>query len=114
MQYKDFYQAKLLKAGAISEGVVRATDEQVTPLATNFIIEKWLCTIDPWLLGHIVQTKGSMFTVEKPTLACNLQLLTDQIPMMLAELDTAENISLNRLQKRRQLSNPCYIQWRSD
>ena len=99
MQFKDFYTATMLKAGDIYQGKPMPDKETLSPLATNFIIKEWLTSIDPRLPAHIIRTKGGMFTAEKPTLSCNLQLITDQIPTMLAELEANDvsNININRL-----------------
>ena len=101
MTYKDFYQSTLLKKNDVCNGETLDADEQITPIVQNFIIKEWLMSIDSRLPSHIVRTRGSLFTRDKPTLPCNLQVITEQIPTMLQELEAADSsassISLNRI-----------------
>ena len=64
MQLKDFYTNTLLKRGDLYEGAALANNEELTPLAHHFIIEKWLLSIDPRLPAHIIRSHGSLFTAE--------------------------------------------------
>ena len=93
MQYLDFYRNTLLKTGDRYQGVARTSNEELTPLAKHFIIEKWLQSIDVRLPGHILRTRGSLFTADRPHLGCNQEILADQIPTLMAELEAAEATS---------------------
>ena len=100
MEFKDFYSNILLKIGDRCEETVRTTNEELTPLAKHFIIEKWLLSIDPRLPAHILRTRGSLFTADRPHLSCNQEIMCDQIPTILAELEAGEstnNISIGQL-----------------
>ena len=70
MAIKDFYSSSLLKTGNRSRGKVLVANELLSPMAENFIVERWLDSIDPRLQAHILATRGSLITVERPTLAC--------------------------------------------
>ena len=59
MRYLAFYRDTLLKTGDTCEGVARTTNEELTPMALHFIMEKWLVSIDPRLPAHILRTRGS-------------------------------------------------------
>ena len=87
MSMKDFYVNSLLGKNSLFKGKALNKDEELSPLAENFIIEKCLFKIDPRLPEHIKNTKGHLFTEERPTLACNQRILFAQIDTMLAELD---------------------------
>ena len=49
--------------------------------------QKCLSKIDTRLLEHVKNTRGHLFTEQRPTLACNQKILFTQIDTMLAELD---------------------------
>ena len=58
--------------------------------------------IDSRLPLHIKDTRGHLFTPDKPTLSCNQKVLCDQITPLLAELDVkaevcADNVSVGLL-----------------
>ena len=89
MEIKDFICAGLLKNGDRFENKVLAANETLSPVAKNFITKEWLLKIDPRLPKHIQNTRGHLFTEDKPTLSCNQKTIADQIPTMLAELDGA-------------------------
>ena len=87
MEVKDFVCAGLLSATDRFEGKPRADKETLSPVAKNFICKEWLCKIDPRLPKHILDTRGHLFTADKPTLSCNQKIICNQIPTLLAELD---------------------------
>ena len=87
MMMTDFYINSQLPKGKIFKGKELTKDEELSPLAENFIIEKCLSKIDPRLPDHVKNTRGHLFTEQRPTLACNKKLLFDQIDTMLSELD---------------------------
>ena len=93
MQVKDFICSGLLAAGSRFEGKQYTNTEVLSPVAKNFITKEWLVKIDPRLLKHIHDTRGHLFTADKPTLACNMKTIADQIPTMLSELDGTAEIS---------------------
>ena len=99
MMTKDFYINSLLKKGSMYKGKVLAKDEELTPLAENFIVEKCLQKIDHRLLEHIKNTRGHLFSEERPTLACNQKILFSQIDSMLTELEgnNIAEISVNNV-----------------
>ena len=72
-------------------------DETISLLAENMLVEKWLHAIDPRLRSHILQTKGSLFTNERPTLADNQLLLSDRMATILQELDGEGGPSIGRM-----------------
>ena len=90
MVIKDFYLACLLDRDSRFKGRVRAQPEVLSPLAETFLIEKWLMKIDPRLLDHIRKTRGYFFTTDKPTLACNREILSEQLDVLLAELNNSD------------------------
>ena len=87
MEVKDFVCAGLLSDKDRFEGKEHAGKEKLSPATKNFICKEWLCKIDPRLPKHILDTRGHLFTADKPTLSCNQKLLCTQIPTLLAELD---------------------------
>ena len=102
MMTKDFYINSLLSKGTLFKGKPLAKNEELTPLAENFIVEKCLQKIDGRLLDHIKNTRGHLFTDERPTLACNQKILFGQIDSMLSELDanSAVDISINNVRSQ--------------
>ena len=97
---KDFYTNSLLKKGDVFNGKRLSKDEELTPMAENFIIEKTLLKIDSRLPDHIKNSRGYLFTEDRPTLTCNQKILFSQIDMMLAEMDgtESESASINFIQ----------------
>ena len=77
-------------------------DEELSPLAENFIIEKCLAKIDPRLPEHVKNSRGHLFNEERPTLACNQKILFSQIDTMLTELEGKEsNIAVGQVRSTR-------------
>ena len=105
MMIKDHYISSLLPAGSKCMGKTLTADETLTPLATNFLVEKWLIKIDPRLPDYVRTSRGYLFTEARPTLACNQQILSDQIDQMLHELDNKEtmnnNVNISYIQQSR-------------
>ena len=107
MQVKDFICSGLLAAGSRFEGKQYTNTEVLSPVAKNFITKEWLVKIDPRLPKHIRDTRGHLFTADKPTLACNMKTIADQIPTMLSELDgtaeisSSDSVSINYVPNRR-------------
>ena len=87
MKIKDFVCNGLLEKEAKFEGKKLANRETLTPVAKNFITKEWLMKIDPRLPQHVRDTRGHLFTEDKPTLACNQKVLCDQMETLLAELN---------------------------
>ena len=87
MQLKDFVCNGLLNKDDKFEGKKIAENEKLAPATKNFITKEWLAKIDPRLPKHVRDTRGHLFTDDKPTLACNQRVLCDQMPTLLAELD---------------------------
>ena len=107
---KEFYCSTLLKKGEKFRGTVLDKDEALGPLGENILVEKWLHAIDPRLRSHILQTRGSLFTEDRPTLAENQKQLSDQMDTILQELDgdgTGSGPSIARMGfGRRQVQAP--------
>ena len=95
MMTKDFYLNSLLSKGTQFKGKALARNEELTPLAENFIVEKCLQKIDHRLIDHIKNTRGHLFTDERPTLACNQKILFSQIDSMLAEIEGSGSGDIN-------------------
>ena len=93
MEVKDFVCASLLKKDMKFEGKKATANEILSPTTKNFITKEWLSKIDSRLPKHVKDTRGHLFTEERPSLACNQRILCDQIPTMLAELEKTENVS---------------------
>ena len=87
MAIKEFYTSSLLNVGDISQDRVLDTKEVLSPLAHNFIVEKWLDSIDPRLKSHILNTRGGLITEQKPNLADIQKQLAECMKTLLAELD---------------------------
>ena len=87
MTVKDFCMASLLPLGATFKTKTLAEAENLSPLAENFIMKEFLFKVHPKLPEHIKNTKGHLFTADRPTLACNKAILIDLIDTMLAEID---------------------------
>ena len=95
MQINDHFISSLLPAGAICMGKALQAKEVLSPLARNFMAREWLIKIDPRLPEHVRNTRGHLFTEERPTLACNQAILCDQMEVMLQELDAKDGTSSN-------------------
>ena len=94
---KEFYCSSLLKKGDKFKGKPLATDEVLTPFGENILVEKWLDLINPSLKSHILQTRGSLFTEERPNLSDNQRQICDQMETLLQEIEQKkENPSMNR------------------
>ena len=106
MTVKDFCMASLLPLGAIYKTKALAEAETLSPLAENFMMKEFLVKVHPKLPEHIKNTKGHLFTQERPTLACNKAIIFDLIDTMLAEIEaidmTAGSMSVNQLGQPRQ------------
>ena len=100
MMIKDKYVASLLPSGHMYMGKALTSKEVISPLASNFLVREWLQSIDARLPDHVRTSRGHLFTPERPTLACNQELLCKQIDHMLQELDGKEistnNIAVNQ------------------
>ena len=110
MEVKDFICAGLLSVGDRCENKALTIKETLTPVAKNFITKEWLIKIDPRLPKHIRDTRGHLFTADKPTLACNQKIICEQIPTMLAELDgkteTGGSVNMNYVPAGRRGARP--------
>ena len=93
MEIKDFVCAGLLQPGMMFETKPATAKEILSPATKNFITKEWLMKIDPRLPKHVRDTRGHLFTLERPSLACNQRILCDQMATMLAELDSKPNSS---------------------
>ena len=93
---KEFYCSSLLKKGDKHEGVLLDKNEPLTPLCKNFIVEKWLDTINPGLKSHIRSTRGSLFNDERPSLYDNQLQLCEQMATLLQELESNPQPTMNR------------------
>ena len=106
MTVKDFCMASLLPSGKRFKNKLLTVTETLSPLAENFIMKEFLFKVHPKLPEHIKNTKGHLFTIERPTLACNKDILIDLIESMLAEIEgidgmAAGNLSVNQLGQSR-------------
>ena len=90
MMLKNKYVSSLLQKDDICMGEKRDNKEVLSPLAMNFLVREWLQKIDPRLPNHVRHSRGHLFTTQRPTLACNQEILCDQIDTMLQELDSKE------------------------
>ena len=93
MVVKDFFVSSLLPLGARFKDRALPAAEVLSPLAANFIMKEFLTKVHPTLPEHIKNTKGHLFTNERPTLACNKTVLLDLMDSMLAEIETLDNLS---------------------
>ena len=87
MMIKDQYISSLLPVNSVYMGKTMQAKETLSPLAMNFLVREWLQKIDPRLPEHVRTSRGHLFTTNRPTLACNQQILCDQMDVMLQELD---------------------------
>ena len=93
---KEFYCNSLQKGGSMYRGRALTVHETLTPLSENFIVEKWLEMIDPKLKQHIAQTRGHLFTTDKPNLYDVQSQLCEQMDTMLQELSGNNTPSVGR------------------
>ena len=94
---KEFYCSSLLKEGDIHEGQPLSRNETLTPLGKNFICEKWLDAIHPGLKSHIKNTRGSLFTRDRPSLADNQLELSEMMTTLVQELENNPQPVVNRM-----------------
>ena len=85
--------SSLLLQGARFKNGILDRAETLSPLAENFIMKEFLFKIHPKRPEHIKSTKGHLFTIERPTLACNKSILIDMIDSMLAEIENADSLA---------------------
>lgn len=97
MAVKDFFMSSLLPKRATFKGKQLDTAEILSPLAENFIMKEFLTKVHPKLPEHVKNTKGYLFTTEKPTLACNKAKLIDLMDTMLQEIENLDNMSAGNL-----------------
>ena len=95
MMLKDKYIPSLLPSQSQYMGKTLQAKETISPLAMNFLVREWLQKIDLRLPEHVRTSRGHLFTAERPTLACNQQILCDQIDIMLQELEGKEASNSN-------------------
>ena len=93
MQLKDFFMSSLLPNGSTFKGRLTNGAETLSPLAENFIMKEFLEKVHPKLPEHVKNTKGYLFTEEKPTLACNKSKIMNLIDTMIQEIENLENIT---------------------
>ena len=93
MTIKDIVCAGLLEEGSKYEGRELTERELLTPTVKNFITKEWLVKSDTRLPKYVRETRGHLFTAERPTLHCNQQILADQMPTMIAELNAKSEVS---------------------
>ena len=93
MMVKDFCMQSLLPIGARFKNRNLTTAETLSPLAENFIMKEFLTKVHPKLPEHIKNTKGHLFTHERPTLACNKAILIDMMDSMLSEIEGIDLIN---------------------
>ena len=97
MFIKDFYSSSLLNSGSKFMTKTLNSAETLSPLAYNFLVREWLVKIHKELPDHVQKTRGHLFTLERPTLACNQEILCDLIDTMLQEIDTKDSIAENNI-----------------
>ena len=95
MRLRSFYLDATIKQGTMFKGAPYASTEKLSPLAECMIVEKWLNMIDEKLPDHVLATRSYLFTAQKPTLACNVKELSDQIDTMLGEINSTEQAETN-------------------
>ena len=93
---KEFYCNSLQKEGSLYKEKTLTTHETLTPLSENFIVEKWLEMIDTRLKQHIAQTRGHLFTPDRPNLYDVQAQLCEQMDTMLQELSASSVPSVGR------------------
>ena len=90
MQVKDFYSSSLLPAGSKYIGTTLNKKETLSPLANMFLVKEWLTKIHPDLPDYVMKNESQLFTPDRPTLACNQQLLCDKMESMLQKIENRE------------------------
>ena len=98
MQVKDFYTSSLLPAGSKFMGKTLDKKETLSPLAHMFLVKEWLSKIHPDLPDYIMKNESHLFTPDRPTLACNQQLLCDKMDSLLQKIENRESPSNSSLQ----------------
>ena len=93
MMIKDFCMESLLPTGSHFKGRILDEPEKLSPLAESFIMKEFLHKVHPKLPEHIRNTKGHLFTRDRPTLACNKALLLDLMDSMLSEIENLDTIA---------------------
>ena len=93
---KEHFSSSLMKKGEKYKGTVLDKDEVFTPFGENILVEKWLDLININLKSHIIQTRGSLFTDERPSLFDNQRQLCQQMDVLLKEVEQKESPSINR------------------
>lgn len=93
MLVKDFCMESLLATGSHFKGRILTEPERLSPLAESFIMKEFLYKVHPKLPDHIRNTKGHLFTQERPTLACNKALLLDLMDSMLSEIENIDSMA---------------------
>ena len=93
MLVKDFCMESLLATGSNFKGRALTEPERLSPLAESFIMKEFLYKVHPKLPDHIRNTKGHLFTHERPTLACNKALILDLMDSMLSEIENMDTIA---------------------
>ena len=94
---REWSCSSLLKKGDMFKGKALDKDEVLTPFGENIIVEKWLDGTHDQLKGHIMQTRGSLFTEERPNLSDNQRQICEQMDVLLQEIELKEkHPSINR------------------
>ena len=94
---REWCCSSLLKKGDRYKGKALDKDEVLTPFGENIIVEKWLDNTHLQLKAHIMQTRGSLFTEERPNLSDNQKQICEQMEVLLQEIELKEkNPSINR------------------
>ena len=97
MQTKDLYTSAMLPAGSKYIGKVLDKKETLSPLANMFLVKEWLTKIHPDLPDYVMKNESHLFTADRPTLACNQQLLCDKMESMLQKIDNKDDMSSNNV-----------------
>ena len=115
MRLRSFYLDATLQQGTNFKGAPVTQPEKLSPLAECMIVEKWLNMIDSKLPDHVLSTRSYLFTPQKPTLACNVKELSDQIDTMLGEINASEQAEANLISavNRLGIQQPAYRNQRS-
>ena len=97
MMVKDFCMQSLRPAGKKFKNKVLASAEILSPIAENFIMKEFLTKVHPKLPEYVRNTKGHLFTEDRPTLACNKDILIDLMESMLADIEGGEGIAASKV-----------------
>ena len=97
MMVKDFCMQSLRPAGKMFKNKVLANKEILSPIAENFIMKEFLTKVHPKLPEYVRNTKGHLFTEDRPTLACNKDILIDLMESMLADIEGGEGIAASKV-----------------